>query len=54
LLLLPKVLWPHGSKARHALVSDAELGNELNHVVHTSLGFAETERVVFSRKAVSQ
>jgi aminoglycoside 6'-N-acetyltransferase I len=36
------------------LASDAELGNELSHVFHTSLDFVETERVVFFRKTLSQ
>jgi aminoglycoside 6'-N-acetyltransferase I len=34
------------------LASDALLNNELSHAVHRALGFVETERVVFFRKAV--
>ena len=35
------------------LASDASLDNEVSHAVHRALGFAETERVVFFRKALS-
>jgi aminoglycoside 6'-N-acetyltransferase I len=34
------------------LASDALLDNELSHAVHRALGFGETERVVFFRKAL--
>jgi aminoglycoside 6'-N-acetyltransferase I len=34
------------------LASDALLDNELSHAVHRALGFAETERVVYFRKAL--
>ena len=34
------------------LASDALLNNELSHAVHRALGFTETERVVFYRKAI--
>lgn len=34
------------------LASDALLENELSHAVHRALGFAETERVVYFRKAL--
>ncbi|MDT9002282.1 GNAT family N-acetyltransferase [Paucibacter sp. APW11] len=34
------------------LASDAALGNRLSHAVHAGLGFEETERVVFFRKAL--
>jgi aminoglycoside 6'-N-acetyltransferase I len=34
------------------IASDALLENELSHAVHRALGFAETERVVFYRKAL--
>jgi aminoglycoside 6'-N-acetyltransferase I len=32
------------------LASDARIENELSHTVHESLGFGETERVVYFRK----
>ena len=32
--------------------SDADIGNEVSHKMHRSLGFGETERVVFFRKAI--
>jgi len=32
--------------------SDARLENDASHAVHASLGFEETERVVFFRKAL--
>jgi aminoglycoside 6'-N-acetyltransferase I len=34
------------------LASDAALNNELGHIMHKALGFQETERVVFFRKAL--
>jgi len=34
------------------LASDALLGNQISHAFHHSLGFEETERVVFFRKAL--
>lgn len=34
------------------LASDALLDNELSHAVHLGLGFEETERVVYFRKAL--
>ena len=37
----------------HELASDALLENQANHAVHRALGFQETERVVFFRKALS-
>ena len=36
------------------LASDAPLENKDSHAMHQALGFAETERVVFFRKAVAQ
>jgi len=35
------------------MASDAALANAASHAVHRALGFAETERVVFFRKAIS-
>jgi len=35
------------------LASDAPLDNELSHAVHRGLGFEETERVVYFRKALA-
>ena len=35
------------------LASDALLENEVSHALHLALGFQETERVIFFRKAVS-
>jgi aminoglycoside 6'-N-acetyltransferase I len=37
----------------HEFASDAALDNELSHRVHRSLGFVETERVVYFRKALA-
>ena len=37
----------------YEFASDAALENELSHAVHRSLGFVETERVVYFRKALS-
>jgi aminoglycoside 6'-N-acetyltransferase I len=37
----------------HELASDALLENEVSHAVHRALGFAETERVIFFRKALT-
>lgn len=34
------------------LASDALLDNETSHALHRALGFAETERVVYFRKAI--
>ena len=34
------------------LASDAALDNTASHALHTSLGFAETERVVYFRKYI--
>jgi aminoglycoside 6'-N-acetyltransferase I len=34
------------------LASDAAIDNELSHRMHHSLGFAETERVVYFRKVL--
>ncbi len=36
------------------LASDALLENEASHALHLALGFQETERVVFFRKALSR
>jgi aminoglycoside 6'-N-acetyltransferase I len=41
------------SRGCHEFASDAALENELSHAVHRSLGFVETERVVFFRKALA-
>ena len=38
------------SRGCREFASDAALGNELSHAVHRSLGFRETERVVYFRK----
>ncbi len=35
------------SKGCKEIASDADINNELSHIVHTSLGFKETERVVY-------
>jgi aminoglycoside 6'-N-acetyltransferase I len=35
------------------LASDARLGNADSHAMHEALGFSETERVVYFRKALS-
>jgi aminoglycoside 6'-N-acetyltransferase I len=35
------------------LASDASLENQVSHAVHRALGFKETERVVFFRKALA-
>jgi len=43
--------WAQGA-GYSELASDALLNNELSHAVHRALGFAETERVVFFRKAL--
>jgi aminoglycoside 6'-N-acetyltransferase I len=37
----------------HELASDASLENEVSHIVHRALGFYETERVVFFRRALA-
>lgn len=37
----------------HEFASDTALENELSHAVHRALGFVETERVVYFRKALS-
>ena len=37
-----------------AFASDAPLENSGSHAMHLALGFEETERVVFFRKAVAQ
>lgn len=44
--------WAHSAGYRE-LASDALLGNALSHTVHQALGFVETERVVFYRRAIS-
>jgi aminoglycoside 6'-N-acetyltransferase I len=41
------------SRGCREFASDAALQNELSHAVHRSLGFVETERVVYFRKALS-
>ena len=43
--------WAVSRRCRE-FASDAPLENEVSHAVHTSLGFAETERVVYFRKAL--
>jgi aminoglycoside 6'-N-acetyltransferase I len=40
------------SRGCRELASDAALGNDSSHAVHKSLGFVETERVVYFRKVL--
>jgi|SRR5688572_641271 aminoglycoside 6'-N-acetyltransferase I len=40
------------AKGFYELASDAHAANTLSHLVHKALGFQETERVVFFRKAL--
>lgn len=42
------------SRGVRELASDAALENELSHRVHEKLGFVETERVVYFRKALPE
>ncbi len=42
------------SRGIHEFASDAALENELSHRVHKRLGFIETERVVYFRKALPE
>jgi aminoglycoside 6'-N-acetyltransferase I len=42
------------SRGIHEFASDAALENELSHRVHRRLGFIETERVVYFRKALPE
>lgn len=48
-LLRSVVDWARSRRVRE-FASDAALDNETSHQFHRSLGFAETERVVFFRK----
>ena len=50
-LVTAVIQWAH-SNGHSELASDALLDNVLSHRVHRALGFTETERVVFYRKAV--
>ncbi len=45
--------WAHGL-GMSELASDAELHNSVSHRMHAALGFEETERVVYFRKALRE
>jgi aminoglycoside 6'-N-acetyltransferase I len=51
MLMQAVATWARGSNCTE-LASDTQLGNTLSQAVHQKLGFAETERVVFFRKAL--
>ncbi len=50
-LVAAVIAWARDAGCRE-IASDALLDNDLSHLVHHALGFEETERVVYFRKAL--